>query len=186
MRSTGRGWIASGLRGGAGSDSIRRGSHTVSSAAAAALGGRIYYIGGQSIGVGCSGVELARHAGQRHHRFGGTQGLTSDSRCGTVGGFMMMPEGVEHDSIEDVDSDGPFAGVRPKARGGGTTDDGEVLLVIGKSVCPVHRSDDGLHLRRRPRPRQGGENIRASKDVRNKASTRVLTSMIQVAPASRQ
>ena len=40
-------------------------------------------------------------------------------------------EGVENVSIEDVDGDGPFAGVWPNARGGGTVDDGEVLSVIG-------------------------------------------------------
>ena len=40
-------------------------------------------------------------------------------------------EGVENVSIDDVDGDGPFAGVRPNAGGGGTVDDGEVLSVIG-------------------------------------------------------
>ena len=39
-------------------------------------------------------------------------------------------EGVENVSIEDVDGDGPFAGVWPNARGGGTVDDREVLSVI--------------------------------------------------------
>ena len=38
---------------------------------------------------------------------------------------------MENVSIEDVDGEGPFAGVRPKAGGGGTVDDGEVLSVIG-------------------------------------------------------
>ena len=40
-------------------------------------------------------------------------------------------EGVENVSIEDVDGDGPFAGVQPNAGGDGTVDDGEVLSVIG-------------------------------------------------------
>jgi hypothetical protein len=48
------------------------------------------------------------------------------------GWFTMTREGVENVSIEDVDGDGPFAGVRPKAGGGGTADDGEVLSVIGE------------------------------------------------------
>jgi hypothetical protein len=48
------------------------------------------------------------------------------------GGFRTRREGVENVSIEDVDGEGPFAGVRPKAGGGGTVDDGEVLSVIGE------------------------------------------------------
>ncbi len=39
--------------------------------------------------------------------------------CGTMEGYVTAPEGVEHASIEDVNSNGPFAGVQPKARGGG-------------------------------------------------------------------
>ena len=39
-------------------------------------------------------------------------------------------EGVENVSIEDVDGDGPFAGVQPNARGNNAVDDGEVLSVI--------------------------------------------------------
>jgi hypothetical protein len=50
----------------------------------------------------------------------------------TVGGFRFTAEGVENVSMEDVDGDGPFAGVRPNAGGGGTVDDGEVLSVIGE------------------------------------------------------
>jgi hypothetical protein len=46
----------------------------------------------------------------------------------------MTREGVEDISIEDVDGDGPFAGVRPKARGRGTVDDGKVRSVVGESV----------------------------------------------------
>jgi hypothetical protein len=42
----------------------------------------------------------------------------------------MTQEGVENVSIEDVDGEGPLAGVRPNAGGGGTADDGDVLLVI--------------------------------------------------------
>ena len=38
---------------------------------------------------------------------------------------------MENVSIEDVDGEGLFAGVRPTAEGGGTIDDGEVLSVIG-------------------------------------------------------
>jgi hypothetical protein len=45
----------------------------------------------------------------------------------------MTREGVENVSIEDVDGDGQFAGVRPNAGGGGTVDYGEVLSVIGES-----------------------------------------------------
>ena len=40
-------------------------------------------------------------------------------------------EGVENVSIEDVDGDGPFVGVRPNTGGGGMVDNGEVLSVIG-------------------------------------------------------
>ena len=41
---------------------------------------------------------------------------------------------MENVSIEDVDGDGPFAGVRPNAGGGGTADDDwEVRSVIGES-----------------------------------------------------
>ena len=36
-------------------------------------------------------------------------------------------------SIEDVDGDGPFAGVRPNAGGGDTVEDGEVLSVMGNN-----------------------------------------------------
>jgi hypothetical protein len=43
---------------------------------------------------------------------------------GTLGRFMTTQEGVGNVSIEDVDGDGPFAGVRPNAGGGGA-DDGE-------------------------------------------------------------
>jgi hypothetical protein len=49
-----------------------------------------------------------------------------------TGAFVMTRGGVETVPIEDVDGDGPFAGVRPKAGGGGTADDGEVLSVIGE------------------------------------------------------
>jgi len=31
--------------------------------------------------------------------------------CGTMEGYVMVPEGVEHASIKDVNSNGPFAGV---------------------------------------------------------------------------
>ncbi len=48
---------------------------------------------------------------------------TENLLCGTAGGIRVTPEGVENVSIEDVDGDGPFAGVRPKAGGGGTADD---------------------------------------------------------------
>lgn len=58
---------------------------------------------------------------------------TENLLCGTAGGFKMTREGVENVSIEDVDGDGPFAGVRPKAGGVGTADDGEVLSEIGES-----------------------------------------------------
>ena len=60
-------------------------------------------------------------------------------------GFTLTAEGVENVSIEDVDGDGPFAGVRPKAGGGGTIDDGEVLSEIVErgllhdSVCEGDR-----------------------------------------------
>ena len=55
---------------------------------------------------------------------------------GTVGGFRTTRgrEGVENVSIEDVEGEGPFAGVRPNAGGGGTADDDwEVRSVIGES-----------------------------------------------------
>jgi hypothetical protein len=45
----------------------------------------------------------------------------------------MTQEGVENVSIEDVDGEGPFAGVRPNAGGGGIADDGDVLSVIVES-----------------------------------------------------
>ena len=53
--------------------------------------------------------------------------VTKNLLCGTPGGFRMTREGVENVSNDEVDGDGPFAGVRPKAGGEGTADDWDVL-----------------------------------------------------------
>jgi hypothetical protein len=50
-----------------------------------------------------------------------------------AGGFRTTQNGVENVSIEDVDGEGPFAGVRPNASGGGIADEGEDLSVIVES-----------------------------------------------------
>ena len=73
---------------------------------------------------------------------------------------------MENVSIEDVDGDGPFAGVRPNAGGGSMVDDGEVLSVIGDndvlhkdpttdSVC----EGDGTGLRGGEGHKVGGSDI---------------------------
>jgi len=61
---------------------------------------------------------------------------------------------VENVSTEDVDGEGPFAGVRPNAGGGGTAEDGEVLSVIGESdVLRIDPTTDSV----REQDKVGGE-----------------------------
>ena len=61
------------------------------------------------------------------------------------GGFRTTREGVENVSIYDGDGDGPFAGLRLKADGGGTADDWDVLSVIGESdVLRIDQTTDSV------------------------------------------
>lgn len=47
-------------------------------------------------------------------------------------------------SIEDVDGEGPFAGLGPNAGGGGTTDDGDVLSIREGDVLRVDPTTDSV------------------------------------------
>jgi hypothetical protein len=96
------------------------------------------------------------------------------------GGFKMTREGVENVSIEDVDGDGPLAGVRPNAGGGGTADDWEVLSVIGErrvlhidpttdSVCEgvIVRADMGTGLIGGEGRKRGGDTVVGGRGLSN-------------------
>src|ERR1700761_6105000 len=80
-----------------------------------------------------------------NHRCGTREGATDSDRGaaetenllgGTPGGFRTTREGVENVSVDDVDGDGPFAGVPPKAGSRGTADDWDVLSVRSDNVVP--------------------------------------------------
>ena len=65
---------------------------------------------------------------------------------GTTGGFRTTREGVEIVSVDDVDGDGPLAGVRPKAGGGGTAHDWDVLSMRGeRDVLRIDPTTDSVY-----------------------------------------
>jgi hypothetical protein len=63
----------------------------------------------------------------------GTLEVVTRPASGAPGGFTVRPEGVENVSIVEVDGDGPFGGLRPKAGREGTAGEGVRLSVIVES-----------------------------------------------------